>query len=248
MQTANVFFHIGRYFNMLLAMPRTLERPSVYYHLMMAEIASMCLGSASIVVLIASFIGAVTTVQTSYQLVSPFIPRYTIGNIVSASSLLELAPTVIAFILAGRIGSSIASQIGTMRVTEQIDALEVMGINPVGYLVIPKLLGGLISFPVLVTFSAFLLHFGGAVAGQLSGAITMGEFAYGVQLWFDPHQVSVMYTKSFVFGFLITTISAYHGYYTNGGALEVGQSATKAVVYSCIAMVIADYFVALLML
>ena len=248
MQTSNIFFHIGRYLMMMIAMPRTLERPVVYYRLTLLEVASMCLGSASIVILIASFIGAVTTVQTAYQLVSPFIPKYTIGNIVSASTLLELAPTVITFILAGRIGSSIASQIGTMRVTEQIDALEVMGINPVGYLVIPKLLGGLISFPILVTFSAFLLHLGGAIAGDLTGLLSYDEFAYGVQIWFDPHQVTVMYTKSFIFGFLITTISAYHGYFTNGGALEVGQSATKAVVYSCIAMVIADFIVAQVML
>ncbi len=241
-------FHIGRYFILLGSLFHSLERPKVYTKLVLDEIISMMLGSMSIVVLISTFVGGVTTLQTAYQLVSAWIPKSTIGSVVSASSLLELAPTVVTFILAGRIGSSIASQIGTMRVTEQIDALEVMGINSVAYLILPKVIGALFSFPGLVTVSAFLCHAGGIIAGDLTGAVSKVEFTQGVQQWFEPFQVTVMYTKSFIFGFLISTISAYHGYYTTGGALEVGQSSTKAVVYSCMAMVVADYFVAQIML
>jgi phospholipid/cholesterol/gamma-HCH transport system permease protein len=241
-------FHIGRYFLLIRDLFRSWERPSVYYKLILDEYNSMAIGSLSIVVLISTFVGGVTTLQTSYQLVSSWIPRYTIGNIVSASTLLELSPTVVTFILAGRIGSSIASQIGTMRVTEQIDALEVMGVNPVAYLVLPKIIAAFFAFPTMVTISAFLCHFGGLVAGELSGQLSKEDFMLGVQLWYDPFQVTVMYTKSLIFGFLISSISAYHGFFTHGGALEVGQSSTKAVVYSCMAVVIADYLVAQIML
>lgn len=242
--TFSIFQHIGRYLMMMSNLFHSLERPVIYYRLFMREIITMVIGSLSIVVLIATFVGAVTTLQTAYQLISPWIPRSTIGSVVSASTMLELAPTVVTFILAGMMGSSIASEIGTMRVTEQIDALEVMGINSVAYLVLPKLTASLIVYPMLVTIAAFLCHLGGIIAGEVSGQVSAVEFTQGVQQWFEPIQVRVMYTKSIIFGFLISTISAYQGYYTSGGALEVGQSCTKAVVNSCIAMVVADYFVA----
>ncbi|MFN0203917.1 MAG: MlaE family ABC transporter permease [Bacteroidia bacterium] len=244
----SILFHIGRYFMLMGGLMRTPEKFSVYYRLTLAEVISMTIGSMVIVVVISTFIGGVTTLQTAYQLVSDFIPKSTIGSVVSASTFLELAPTVLTFILAGRIGSRIASEIGTMRVTEQIDAIEVMGINSSGYLILPRIAGALISFPILVTISAFLHHIGGSVAGDISGAVKMDDFNMGVQMWFEPVQVRVMYIKSFVFGFLVSSISAYHGYYTSGGALEVGQSSTKAVVYSCLAMVIADYFIAQILL
>ena len=131
-----------------------------------------------------------------------------------------------------------------MRVTEQIDAIEVMGINSSGYLIIPRIVAGLISFPILVTISAFLSILGGLVAGTLTGEVTAVEFAQGVQEDYDPIYTAILYVKALVFGFLITTISAYQGYYVRGGALEVGRAATRAVVYSCLAMVVADYFVA----
>lgn len=227
---------------------RSLERFSVYYRLVLMEILSMVIGSAMIVTVISTFIGGVTTLQTAYQLISGWIPKSTIGSIVSASTLLELSPTVLTFILAGRIGSSIASQIGTMRVTEQIDALEVMGINASAYLIMPKIIGALFAFPILISLSAFLCHLGGLIAGDITGVVSAREFTIGVQQWFEPFQVTVMYTKAFIFGFLVSSISAYQGYYTYGGALEVGQSSTKAVVFSCLAMVVADYLVAQIML
>lgn len=227
---------------------RSLERFPIYYRLTLSEIVSFIGGSLVIVTVISVFIGAVTTLQIAYQLVTSFVPRSVIGTIVSVTTLLELSPTVLNFILAGRIGSKIASEIGTMRVTEQIDALEVMGINSAAYLVLPKIVAGLISIPVLVTVSAFLAHFGGIVVGDLGGAVTMSEFKQGLQEYYEPFPVIVMYVKAFTFGFLITSVSAYQGFFTKGGALEVGASSTKAVVYSCLAMVFADFLIAQLML
>ncbi|MEZ4828530.1 MAG: ABC transporter permease [Bacteroidia bacterium] len=245
---SKLFFHIGRYFLLLGGMFKTLEKPLVYYRLAMSEVTSMILGSLTIVVIISVFIGAVSTLQTAYQLVTSLVPNSIIGSVVSATTLLELSPTVLTFILAGRIGSKIASEIGTMRVTEQIDALEVMGINSGAYLILPKIAAGLIALPVLVSVSAFLAHLGGMVAGDLSGAVTSLEFTIGVQTYYDPYQVIVMYVKAFTFGMIITTVSAYQGFYTEGGALEVGASSTKAVVYSCLSMVLADYLIAEIML
>jgi len=205
-------------------------------------------GSMTIVVIISTFIGAVTTLQTAYQLTSGVFPDSVIGSVVSASTLLELSPTVMTFILAGRIGSKIASEIGAMRVSEQIDAIEVMGINPLGYLVLPKILGGIMSLPILVTISAFLSHLGGMFVGEVSGEVTAVEFTQGIQEYFDSFQVVVMYVKAIFFGFLITAVSAYQGFYTSGGSLDVGASSTKAVVFSCLSMVFADYLIAELLL
>ncbi len=233
---------------MVGGMFRTLEKPKVYYQLALAETVSMIGGSVVIVVIISVFIGAVTTLQTAYQLTSGVFPDSVIGSVVSASTLLELSPTVMTFILAGRIGSKIASEIGAMRVSEQIDAIEVMGINPTGYLVLPKILGGVIALPILVTISAFLSHSGGMLAGDLSGEVTAVEFTQGIQEYFDPFQVTVMYVKAVIFGFIITSVSAYQGFFTEGGSLDVGISSTKAVVFSCLSMVFADYLIAELLL
>lgn len=208
----------------------------------------MILGSLTIVAIISTFIGAVMCLQTAYQLTSNLFPDSVIGSIVSASTLLELSPTVMSLVLAGRIGSQIASEIGSMRVTEQIDAIEVMGINSSAYLILPKILGGIIALPILVTVSAFLSHVGGMVAGDLSGEVTAYEYALGIQAYFDPFQLSVMYVKAFIFGFLITSVSSYQGYFIRGGSLEVGVASTNAVVYSCLTMVFADYLIAQVML
>ena len=233
---------------LLRSMFKTMEKAKVYYTLALYETVSMITGSMAIVVIISVFVGGVTTLQTSYQLVSDLVPRSVIGTIVSASTLLELSPTVMTFILAGRIGSKIASEIGTMRVTEQIDAIEVMGINASAYLILPKIIGGLLAFPVLVSVSAFLAHLGGLLVGDFSGQVLASEFTLGIQTYYEPFQVVVMYVKAFTFGFLITTVSAYQGYFTQGGALEVGASSTRAVVFSCLTMVVADYLIAQIML
>lgn len=243
-----LLFHTGRFFMLMANMFRDLERFPVYYRLALKEVNSFIGGSLVIVVVISTFIGAVTTLQTAYQLTSDLVPKSIIGTIVSVTMLLELAPTVVMFVIAGRIGSKIASEIGTMRVTEQIDALEVMGVNSAAYLILPKLVGGFIALPVLVTISAFLGHLGGIVAGHLSGAVTATEFTLGLREYYESYQIVVMYAKAFTFGLLITSIPSYQGFFTHGGALEVGSSSTKAVVYACLAMVVADYLIAEIML
>ena len=241
-------FHFGRYILLLKKIFHKPDKWRIFYENMLDEMLSMTAGSMLIVVVISTFIGAVTTLQTAYQITSGFIADSVIGSVVSASTLLELSPTILSFILAGRIGSNIASQIGTMRVTEQIDAIEVMGINSASFLALPRILAGFISFPILITISAYLCTGGGLVAGHASGEVAASEFIEGMQLYFDPMFINVMYVKAVIFSFLITTISAYQGYYVSGGALQVGEAATRAVVYSCLTMVVADYLVAQILL
>ncbi|NDA64867.1 MAG: ABC transporter permease, partial [Chitinophagia bacterium] len=218
------------------------------WKLVMEEMVSVGVGSIIIVLITSIFIGAVTTVQTAYQLISGFIPRSAIGSVVAASALLELAPTITCLVLAGKVGSNIASQLGTMRVTEQIDAIEVMGINSSAYLIMPKVIGSVLAFPILVTIAAFLIIFGGVVAGDLTGQVTQADFMYGARGTFKGFQIVFMLTKAVTFGFLISSISAYQGFYVRGGALEVGQASTRAVVYSCILVLCADYVLAQLLL
>jgi len=220
----------------------------LYWQLWTQEFLIIGRDSIFLVAIIAFFVGAVTTVQTAYQLVSPFIPKSTIGAIVSTSSILELAPTITSLVLAGRVGSNIASQIGSMRVSEQIDALEVMGINSATYLILPKLLAGLVAFPVLVIYSCVISHVGGIVAGAFTGAVNPTQFGIGARSFFEDFQVVFMLIKAVTFGFIIITVSSYHGYYVRGGALEVGASSTKAVVVSSLMILIADYVLAQLLL
>jgi phospholipid/cholesterol/gamma-HCH transport system permease protein len=181
-------------------------------------------------------------------LVSDFIPKSVIGMIVRDSAILELSPTISAIVLAGKVGSSVASQIGTMRVTEQIDALEIMGINSPGYLILPKIIGAVTMIPLLVIISIGLTITGGYIAGTASGAVTGQDFINGITTTFIPFTFTVSMVKSVIFAFIITSVSAYQGFYTNGGALEVGRSSTKAVVISCIAILFTDYVVAQLLL
>ena len=192
--------------------------------------------------------GAVTTIQTAYNLVSPFIPDYVISLVVRDMTLLELSPTIIAIIYAGKVGSNIAGELGTMRITEQIDALEVMGINAASYLVLPKVVASLIMYPMLVVISMFLTLYGGYLAGSLTGVISQTDYLYGIRFEFLQFNVAFAMIKAFVFAFLVASISSYKGFYTRGGALEVGQSSTAAVTSSCIAILCADYGLAQLLL
>lgn len=242
------FYHIGRFSMLLGGMFRAMEKPRVYYKLTLDEAVSMIGGSMLILVVISFFVGAVTTVQTAYQLTSNLVSNTIIGSIVSTTAILELSPGIVNLVIAGRIGSKIASEIGTMRVTEQIDALEVMGINSRAYLILPKIFAGLISLPILTTISAFLAHAGGISAGHFSGEVTSTEFILGMREYYDPYQVVVMYVKAAVFGLIIASVSSYQGFYTKGGALDVGASSTRAVVFSCLTITLADYMVAQLML
>jgi len=206
------------------------------------------INSIFLVSIVSFFIGAVTTLQTAYNLVSPLIADYVISLVVRDMTLLELAPTITAVVFAGKVGSSIAGNLGTMRITEQIDALEVMGINSASYLVLPKILGTLIMYPLLVILSAFLSIYGGYIAALTSGVVTGTDYIYGIRVEFNEFMVTFAMIKSVVFALLISSISAFKGYYTQGGALEVGQASTSAVTNSVIAILCADYLLAQLLL
>jgi phospholipid/cholesterol/gamma-HCH transport system permease protein len=224
------------------------ERFGIYLKLIIEEAILLGIDSVFIVVIVSSFIGAVTAVQTAYNLVSPFVPLYIIGTIVRDMTILELAPTFTCVVLAGKVGSSIAGGLGTMKITEQVDALEVMGINSASYLILPKVIAALITFPLLVIIAAFLSIYGGYLAASLTGLMTQKEYIYGIRFNFHGFNLTFAIIKSLVFAFLISSISSYQGYYTKGGALEVGRSSTNAVTYSCIAILFADFFLAKLLL
>ena len=192
--------------------------------------------------------GAIITIQSAYNLVNPLVPLYAVGIVTRDSIILEFSPTIIMLVLAGKVGSSIASEIGTMRVTEQIDALEIMGINSSGYLTLPKIVAAIIVLPFVVLLSMFLGIVGGWVAGTFSGVVPSADFIKGVQDQFVPFNITFAMIKTVVFAYIVTSVSSYHGFYTEGGALEVGQSSTKAVVYSSVVILIFDYVLTQLIL
>ena len=238
----------GKYLLMLKAMFSRPENFKMYWKEFMSQCYEIGYGSLPIVLIISVFLGAVTTVQTAYQLVSPLVPQTTIAQIVRESMLLELSPTVLSIVLAGVVGSKIASELGNMRVSEQIDALEIMGINSTSYLVFPKIAASLLVIPLLVVISAVVGIWGGRLAGDMSGIISYNIFDQGVQQNFTPFSVTFALIKSYTFAFLISSISAYFGYYVKGGALEIGRASTKSVVVSCITILLADYILAALLL
>lgn len=239
---------IGKYFIFMGSLFTNRESFSTYVKLVFEESMQIGIKSITIVAIVSTFIGAVTAVQTAYNLVSPLIADYVIGLIVRDMTLLELAPTITAIVFAGKVGSNIAGGLGTMRITEQIDALEVMGINPASYLVLPKVVASMIMYPLLVIIAAFLSIYGGFLAGTLSGVITGEEYIYGIRADFNEFTITFMMIKSVVFAFLVASISSYKGFYTKGGALEVGIASTSAVTNSCIAILLADYLLAQLLL
>lgn len=240
--------NLGRYLLFLASIFRNREKFRTYPPLIIDEMDRIGIDSIFIVSIVSFSIGAVTAIQTASNLVSPFVPKYTISVIVRDMTVLELCTTFTCVILAGKVGSNIAGNLGTMRITEQIDALEVMGINSISYLVLPKIIAGLVMFPLLVILAAFLSLLGGYTAAVLTNIMTEYEYVYGIRYGFIPYNVTFAMIKAVVFGFLITSISAYRGYITSGGSLEVGQNSTKAVVNSCIAILIADYLLAQLLL
>ncbi|MFT4738162.1 MAG: phospholipid/cholesterol/gamma-HCH transport system permease protein [Cyclobacteriaceae bacterium] len=239
---------LGKYLQFLGQMLKRRESFGTYVKLTVEECIKVGYNSIFIVAIVSMFMGAVTTIQTAYNLVSPFIPEYIISLVVRDMTLLELSPTIIAIIYAGKVGSNIAGELGTMRITEQVDALEVMGINATSYLVLPKIIASLIMYPMLVIISMFLTLYGGYLAGSLSGVISETDYLYGLRFEFVPFNVGFAMIKAIVFAFLVASISSYKGYFTSGGALEVGQSSTAAVTSSCIAVLCADYALAQLLL
>ncbi|GAB3930173.1 MlaE family ABC transporter permease [Larkinella terrae] len=240
--------HLGRYFIFLGSLFRNREKLGVYTRLVLEECVQIGINSVFIVSIVSTFIGAVTCVQTAYNLVSPLVPLSIIAVIVRDSTILELAPTITCVVLSGKVGSNIAGGLGTMRITEQIDALEVMGINSSSYLVLPKVLASMIMFPMLVILAGFLSIYGGYIAGTAADIITPEDYVSGLRSDFKPFSITFALIKSVVFAFLISTISSFKGYYTSGGALEVGQASTAAVTNSCIAVLAADFLLAQLLL
>jgi len=239
---------IGRYFLFLHSLIIKRESFNTYVRLIVDECIKVGIDSIFIVAIISTFIGAVTAVQTAYNIVSPLIPNYVVSLVVRDMTLLELAPTITAIVFAGKVGSNIAGELGTMRISEQIDALEVMGINSSSFLVLPKILACLLMYPLLVILAGFLSLVGGYLAATLTGAMTPDEYIYGIRADFIEYNVTFALIKSIVFAFLISSISAFTGYFTQGGALEVGRASTKAVTTSCIAILSADYLLAQLLL
>jgi phospholipid/cholesterol/gamma-HCH transport system permease protein len=239
---------IGKYFIFLGRLFNNRESFKTYYKLTLDECISIGIGSILLVALVATFIGAVTTVQTAFNMVSPLIPNYVISQVVREMTVLELAPTIMAIIYAGKVGTGMAGGLGTMRITEQIDALEVMGINSVSYLVLPKIAASMLMYPLLVIVAGLCALFGGYLVGTITGIISPNDYVYGLRFTFNEFTITFAMIKSIVFAFLVASISSYKGYHTQGGALEVGIASTQAVTNSVIAVLMADYLLAQLLL
>jgi phospholipid/cholesterol/gamma-HCH transport system permease protein len=240
--------HAGQYFILLSKVFAKPEKYVLYYRQTIREVEKLGINSFGIVVIISIFVGAVITIQTNYNMENPLLPRYLVGVTVRDSLLLEFSSTMVALILAGKVGSSIASEIGTMRVSEQIDALEIMGVNSASYLILPKVVAALFFFPILSLLSMFVGIFGGYLTCLLTDILSPSDYIYGIQYAFYPHYVGYSVTKVLFYAFIIVTMSAYQGYYAKGGALEVGQSSTKAVVYSSILVLLANLILTKLIL
>jgi len=238
----------GEYF---LLMNRVFKRPgklSIYRRQLIHEMDSLGIGSIGIITIISLFMGAVITLQTASNIDSAIIPAYTVGYTARQSMILEFSPTIIALILAGIVGSNIASEIGTMRVSEQIDALEIMGVNSASYLIVPKIIAAVVLNPFLVIWSMFVGVFGGYLVSLMSDILTPDEYIYGVQFDFQPFSVTYALIKTVFFAFIITSVPSYFGYYVRGGALEVGSASTKGVVASSITILIVNYILTQLLL
>lgn len=239
---------LGRYSLLMTQAFGSLYELNVYRKNLFDQMVKIGVESIPIVILAAAFSGAVTTVQTAYQLTSPLYPKSIIGAIVAPSMILELGAVVTGFILTGRVGARIAAELGTMRVTEQIDALEAMGLNSIGYLIIPRVLAGVLMFPVLYLAAVFVGVGGGILVADMGGWLAAGEFIDGAREFFNPFDPVFGIIKSLVFGFVITSISCYKGYYTSGGAEGVGRSTTQAAVTSCVYILLADLLLAVALL
>jgi phospholipid/cholesterol/gamma-HCH transport system permease protein len=226
------------------------QKSKVFRKMFFGEVDEIVIKSIPLVAFLSIFMGGVISLQTAANMSSPLLPDYTIGYITRSSTILEFSPTIISLILAGKIGSNIASEIGTMRVTEQIDALEIMGVNSIGYLMFPKILATTLFLPFVVLISMALCLFGGWLAGVQSGLYTTETYLTGIKAFWYEDSFYLYYAlgKTMLFGFIITSIPSYFGYYTKGGSLEVGRSSTKAVVASSVAILVSNYILTQLIL
>jgi phospholipid/cholesterol/gamma-HCH transport system permease protein len=242
------FRHFGRIVLMIREGFSKPENMRMYWIEFMDQCNDIGIRSLPIVLIISVFIGMVMTVQFAYQLVSPLVPKSVIGTLVRDSAILEFSPTVICIVLAGVIGSKIASELGNMRVSEQIDALEIMGINTKTYLVLPKILAGMIMIPALIIISIAVIIWGGYLAGMFSNILTKQQFLSGLTTNFQSFNLFFAIVKSFTFSLIISIVPSYYGYYVEGGALEIGRASTTAVVVSCVLIIFADYGLSIILL
>lgn len=239
--------NIGAYFIMIKEMFRKPTKWSVLQRLIFKDIDDLIIGSLGIVAFISFFVGGVVTIQTALNINNPLIPKYLIGFATRQSIVLEFAPTFISIIMAGKVGSFITSSIGTMRVTEQIDALEVMGINAINYLVFPKFIA-LMLYPFVISIAMFLGIIGGMAAAVFGGFVSLDDYITGVQMDFEPFHMFYAFIKTFVFAFLLATIPSFYGYYMKGGALEVGKASTTSFVWTSVMIILLNYVLTQLLL
>ena len=232
--------HLGLYFVMMKKVISTPEKWSIFRKQLVLEMEKVGLNSVGIVIILSFFVGAVVSIQTAINMNSPLLPSYLVGLASRDSLILEFSPTMISLILAGKVGSSIASEIGSMRVTEQIDALEIMGINSASFLILPKIIAAIFFFPFLIILSMGIGMIGAWVGG-LSADVTTADFMYGLKYEFTPFYVTYAMIKTIFFAFIISSVSAYYGYHTKGGAIAVGKSSTTAVVASSILILLFNY-------
>ena len=226
---------------MLSVVFRRPKKWSVFFSRCFHELVSIGLSSLPIVILMSAFMGGVIALQTASNMSSPLLPAYTIGYITQSSTILEFSPTIISLILAGKVGSNISSELGSMRVTEQIDALEIMGVNSLSYLVLPKIIAAVLFFPILIIFSMALSLFGGWISLLISDLCSTETYLLGVRTDFKIFNIVYALTKTIVFGFLIASIASFYGYFVKGGSINVGKASTQAVVISSVAILIANF-------
>lgn len=238
----------GRYCLFVTKVFRIPDKWSQFFKSMIFEIYKLGVDSIPLVIIISLFIGAVITIQMSINIVSPLIPSYATGLTTREILLLEFSSSILSLILAGKVGSNIASEIGTMRVTEQIDALEIMGINSANFIVLPKIVGFVLFVPVLCILSMFMGLVGGWFISRFTDMVSLEDYIYGLQSFFNEWYVWYGIIKTYVFAFIITSVSAYYGYYVKGGALEVGKASTSAVVSSSILILLSDVILTKLLL
>ncbi|MGB5264662.1 MAG: ABC transporter permease [Lutimonas sp.] len=244
----NYLKNIGKYFIMLGQVFKRPQKATIFRENIFREIEELGLKSLGIVAFISFFVGGVVAIQTGLNVDNPWIPKYLIGFATKRSIILEFAPTFMSIILAGKVGSYITSSLGTMRVTEQIDALEVMGVNTLNHLVLPKIIAAVSFYPFLVVLAMILGIFGGWVSGIVTGLFSVNDYVEGIRLDFKPYLIRYALTKTMVFAFIIATIPSYFGYYVKGGSIEVGKASTQAVVWTSVVIIVFNYFLTQMLL
>mgnify|MGYP003603634502 FL=1 len=243
----NLFYHFGNFILWQGQIYKKPENNNMYYKETIRQMYDIGIGSLPIVFLILIFIGAVTAVQFYYQMAGTLIPAYYIGYIVRDMTIIELAPTITCLVLAGKVGSNMAAELGGMRQKEHIDAMEIMGVNTSAYLILPKLIAAILMIPILVCAAALIGIAGAYLASVPVGLFTSAEFIKGVRSFFVPYNVYMMMVKAVTFGYILTSVSCYQGYFVKGGSIELGEASTRAVVYSNILILLADYVIAIVL-